>query len=277
MSTRTTHKKIPILMYHSIAEDATPNFKPFTVPPALFAEHMTYLHSNGYTPLTVTQFITRRGGVVMLPERPVMITFDDGFADFFTAALPILQRHNFNATMYIPTAYVGSTSRWMEHDGEGKRPLLSWQHIQEMNASGIECGTHSHTHPQLDLLSRLRANEEVALSKRILEEHLGQPVTSFAYPHGYYTAETQRQLRKVGYTSACTVKYAMCTAETDAFALTRLLVEPTTDVQAFATLLAGQDRRTTMSAYTRPLAPLWRYVRLYSASRQHAHTPVTSL
>lgn len=265
MSTRVTHEKIPILMYHSIAEEATPKFKPFTVSPMLFAEHMAYLHGNGYTPLTVTQFVTRREVVATLPERPVVITFDDGFADFFTNALPVLQQHNFSATMYIPTAYVSSTSRWMEQDGEGNRPLLSWQQIQELDASGIECGTHSHTHPQLDLLSRLQANEEVTISKRILEEHLERPVTSFAYPHGYYTAETQRLLRKAGYTSACTVKYAMSTTETNAFALTRLLVEPTTNVQGLATLLAGQDRRTTMSAYTRPLAPLWRYVRLYSA------------
>jgi peptidoglycan/xylan/chitin deacetylase (PgdA/CDA1 family) len=165
--------------------------------------------------------------------------------------------------MYIPTAYVGETSRWMVHEGEGNRPLLSWQQIQEMNASGIECGAHSHTHLQLDLLSRLQANEEITLSKRILEDCLGQPVTSFAYPHGYYKAETQRLLRRAGYTSACTVKYAMATENTSAFALTRQLVEPTTDVQALATLLAGHNRRTIMSAYTRPLVPLWRYVRLY--------------
>ena len=268
MSTRVEKKKIPILMYHSIAEDASAEFRPFTVSPSLFAEHMAYLHHFGYTPLTVTQFVTRRTQIGTLPARPVVITFDDGFADFFTSALPILQKYSFGATMYIPTAYIGGKSLWMEQHGEGSRPLLSWQQIQEMNASGIECGAHSHTHLQLDLLSRLRVNEEITLSKRILEDSLGQPVTSFAYPHGYYRAETQRLLRRAGYTSACTVKYAMATENTDTFALTRQLVEPTTDIQAFATLLAGHNRRTIMSVYTRPLVPLWRYVRLYKDRRK---------
>lgn len=271
MSIQDEKKKIPILMYHSIAEDASATFQPFTVPPSLFAEQMVYLHHHGYTSLTVTQFVARRakqGVAGTLPKRPVVITFDDGFADFFTSALPILQKYQFSATMYIPTAYIGETSHQTKYYGEDNRPRLSWQQIQEMNASGIECGAHSHTHLQLDLLSRLRANEEVTLSKRILEDHLGQPVTSFAYPHGYYSAETQRLLRKAGYTSACTVKYAMATENTDAFALTRQLVEPTTDTQAFATLLAGQNHHTTMSAYTRPLAPLWRYVRLYKDRKQ---------
>ncbi len=268
MSIQVAKKKIPILMYHSIAEDASATFQPFTVSPSLFAEHMAYLHHAGYTPLTVTQFVARRNRVDALPARPIVITFDDGFADFFTSALPILQKYSFSATMYIPTAYIGGTSRWMEHEGEGNRPLLSWQQIQEMNASGIECGAHSHTHLQLDLLSRLRANEEITLSKRILEDSLGQSVTSFAYPHGYYKAETQRLLYRAGYTSACTVKYAMATENTDAFALTRQLVEPTTDVRALATLLAGHNRRTVMSAYTRLLVPLWRYVRLYKDRRK---------
>ncbi len=271
MSIQVEKKKIPILMYHSIAEDASPELQPFTVSPSLFAEHMAYLHHFGYTPLTVTQFVTRRtqrGVAGTLPARPVVITFDDGFADFFTSALPILQKYSFGATMYIPTAYIGGKSRWMEQLGEGSRPLLSWQQIQEMNASGIECGAHSHTHLQLDLLSRLRANEEIMLSKRILEDSLKQPVTSFAYPHGYYKAETQRLLRRAGYTSACTVKYAMATENTNTFALTRQLVEPTTNIQAFATLLAGHNRRTVMSAYTRPLVPLWRYVRLCKGRRK---------
>src|SRR5262249_12366395 len=83
VSAHVKEKKIPILMYHSISTEATPRFRPFTVPPALFAAHMMYLHQHGYIPLSVSQLIRIRfSGEDMLPARPVVITFDDGFADF---------------------------------------------------------------------------------------------------------------------------------------------------------------------------------------------------
>src|SRR5206468_3352471 len=97
-------KSIPILMYHSIADDASPKFKPFTVKPALFAENIAYLYHQGYTPMTVTQLMnTFSQANTLLPERPIVLTFDDGFADFFTAALPILQQYGFVATLYVAT------------------------------------------------------------------------------------------------------------------------------------------------------------------------------
>ena len=76
-------KKIPILMYHSISNHASPKFKQFTVSPKVFAEHMAYLHQHRYTPMTVTQFVAAQSqNGAKLPERPVVLTFDDGFADF---------------------------------------------------------------------------------------------------------------------------------------------------------------------------------------------------
>ncbi|TMC19922.1 MAG: hypothetical protein E6J34_14300, partial [Chloroflexi bacterium] len=138
-------KKIPILMYHSISDPkrAGRQFRPFTVSPALFAEHMKYLYEHGYTSLTVTQLITLLSGERRrLPERPVVVTFDDGFADFFTDALPVLKRYNFVATVYIPTAFVGRTSTWLWREKEAIRPILTWGQISEMSTQGIECGGH---------------------------------------------------------------------------------------------------------------------------------------
>src|SRR5690349_25131275 len=101
-------------MYHSSSNTAGARFRQFTVSPASFAEQMAYLHREHYTPLTVTQYIqapSQRASV--LTERPVILTFDDGFADFFTDALPILKQYNLTATLYIPTAFVAGVSPWM--------------------------------------------------------------------------------------------------------------------------------------------------------------------
>lgn len=262
-------KKIPILMYHSISEHACSRFKPFTVPPALFARHIAYLYQHSYTPLTVSQFIkARTESLESLPERPVVLTFDDGFTDFFTEALPILHHYGFTATLYVPTAYVNATSRWMESEGEGERRMVTWSQLMEISAQGIECGAHSHSHPQLDILPFAVARDEIVQSKRILEDHLGMEVTSFAYPHGYHTTAVQWMVKQAGYTSACAVKYALSMGDTNPFSLARLLVGPTTDEQALAALLNGRCLQVAKAACTRPLAPAWRFARYCSAVRR---------
>lgn len=269
MSTHPRRKRVPILMYHSISEEAKPKFKEFTVAPALFDRQMAYLSEQGYTAITVSQFAYLCAHEEdSLPTKPVVITFDDAFLDFYTAALPILQRYGFSATLYVPTAYVGGTSRWMEHEGEGARPILSWEQLREVRDNGIECGAHSLSHPQLDLLPLAQAKKEITQSKHILEEHLGETVSSFAYPYGYHTSAVKQLVSEAGYTSACAVKNALSSPASDPFALPRVLVGPDTDVNAFAALLAGHDRRITTAVYTRPLVPAWRLVRFCSTLAQ---------
>src|SRR2546428_13081718 len=105
-------KRIPILMYHSISCSSNPRFKQFTVPPTAFAEQMSYLYTHQYVPITVTQLVQARVKETFnLPERPVVLTFDDGYADFFTAALPVLKQYGFVVTLYVTTGFIGGTSR----------------------------------------------------------------------------------------------------------------------------------------------------------------------
>src|SRR5579863_2561158 len=119
MPSGSEKRTIPILMYHSISQNASRKFKPFTVSPELFAEHMAYLHRHAFTPVTVKQLARALAqDQSLLPERPVVLTFDDGFADFFTDALPVLKRFNFTATLYVTTGFINGTSRWLQHEGE---------------------------------------------------------------------------------------------------------------------------------------------------------------
>ena len=260
-------KKIPILMYHSISEHATQKFRPFAVPPDMFASHMAYLRQHAYTPITVTQFVhTVAHGGTALSARPVVLTFDDGFADFFSEALPVLQQYNFTATLYIATGFMGSMSRWMHSEGEAKRPMLTWDQVSKISASGIECGGHSHWHRQLDTLPLAEARDEIVRCKRLLEDHLGQEVSSFAYPNGYHSTTVKQLVREAGYTSACAVGYAMSSATTDPFALLRLRMGVDTSVDALAELLTQPIPSIVTTIYKRCLASGWRLARRCSAS-----------
>lgn len=255
-------KNIPILMYHSIAEQASPKFREFTVSPSLFSEHLAYLQQHNYTPITVTQLANMlTQGSPALPERPVIITFDDGFADFATAALPALKQYGFVATLYVATAYVNATSRWLKSEGEEMRPMLSWEQLSEISAYGVECGGHTHTHPQLDMLPLATARDEITGCKQLLEEHLGQPITSFSYPFGYHTTAVRRLTREAGYTSACAVGHAMSTTSSDLFALTRLFASADTDVAALEALLTRGSTSALTTLYQRARTPAWRIVR----------------
>lgn len=232
---------VPILLYHSIAEDATPQYQRWAVCPEMFAAQMAYLQEYQYTPLNVTQFVRAiSAGGVHLPPRPVVITFDDGLADFFTGAFPILQQYDFTATLYLTTGFIGRTGRWLRPEGEGDRPMLTWAQVAEISAGGIECGAHSLSHPQLDTLPRAAAAEEIRRSKAGLEQRLGRPVLTFAYPHGYYDSTIRRMVQEAGYTSACAVKHALSASTDDRFALARLMVTAGTDRAGFSDLLAGR-------------------------------------
>lgn len=252
----TALRTTPVLMYHSISDESGSVFRPYVVSPASFSEQMRYLHQTGYVPLTVTQFVSALKEQKPLPHRRVILTFDDGYVDFYTQAFPVLKQYGFSATVYFPTRYVGITSEWMNEIGEGHRPILDWDTITIIAAQGIECGAHSHTHPELDILEPSNAREEIFTSKRILEEHLQRKILSFCYPHGYSNRVVKRFVREAGFTSAC----AGLTPADDLLAIPRLFVTPDTTLDHFAQLL--EHRSSSLERKLRPIAAsVWRMIR----------------
>jgi peptidoglycan/xylan/chitin deacetylase (PgdA/CDA1 family) len=178
-----------------------------------------------------------------LPARPVILTFDDGFADFYTAALPVLLEFGFRATIYIPTAYVGATSNFLPDTRNAARPVLSWADIRELAELGVECGTHSVTHPHLDTLTGASARVEITACRQVLEDRLGRPVTTFAYPYGHFQTAHREMVREAGYSSACAVRHAVSSTWDDPFALARITVASDTTVGQLDNMVSGRTLR----------------------------------
>ena len=166
-------EQIPILMYHSIDDSCSSRFRRFAVSPRSFKAHVRYLSDSGYQTLTVSELIEAMDGRAVMPPKPVVLTFDDGFADFYEAALPILTEFGQTVTLYVVSGAVGGSSAWLSGIGEGTRRMVSWAQLDEIRRSGIEIGAHTATHAALDLLSLEEARQEIAVSKRDLEDRLG--------------------------------------------------------------------------------------------------------
>lgn len=252
---------VPILLYHSITRTQNKKYSRWAVSPELFKVHLGYLKRNGYTPMTISDLVSRR---LDLPKRPIAITFDDAMDDFREGALPILQSFGYPATMYVPTGYVGKISNWLVPLGEGGRQIMSWSGLREVADQGIELGSHSHKHIEMDTLPALEVEAEVCTSKDLLEQNLGRPVLSFAYPHGYHSKTVVRIVQKSGFTSACAVKHSLASLPDGAFSLGRIIISPEVDERTFGRLIQGIGLR--------PYGPgerletiVWRWVRTYYA------------
>lgn len=211
-----TRDTIPILLYHSVTDDPALEIRGFETPPATFRRHLDRLTAGGFTSLTVTQLAGHlRDGAASLPERPVVITFDDGWADFAGAAEAMAER-GLVATLYVTTG-------WLNRPG-----FLEAAQLPALTGLGMEIGAHSCTHPQLDTLRLDRLRSEISEPRRHLEDLLQHDVPSFAYPHGYSSATVRRLVRETGYSSAAAVRNSLSSPSDDLFNLARLTVLPTT-------------------------------------------------
>jgi len=231
--TAVTPLRVPVLMYHEIA-DAAATPSPLAVSPNDFAEQLAYLRDAGFNPVTagtLSAILANGGGD--LPERPVVLTFDDGYGDFYSQALPLLTQHGFNGTVFQTTGWVGKE--------DGAKRMLNWRELTESEQAGIEIGAHTCTHPQLDQLPESVMREELYVSKTMLEDKLGLKVPGLAYPYGYSNANVRRVAREIGYDYAYSVSNAMATSAADTFTIPRLTVRRTTSMDEFRKMVNGQD------------------------------------
>ncbi|HEY7143783.1 MAG TPA: polysaccharide deacetylase family protein [Streptosporangiaceae bacterium] len=238
VKTRTLNA-IPILMYHQIAGPADTASR-LAVSPGAFASQLDSLRAGGYTAITAGQLASVLAGDGSgLPSRPVVLTFDDGFADFHAVALPLLSRYGFAATVFVTTGWIADAG---PRYSAGRRPgpMLSWSQVAEAASAGMEIAAHSHAHPELDQLRRANLALELVLSKDLLEDRLNRPVPGLAYPFGYSSALVRRMASESGYRYACAVANTTVRAQPDLLALPRLTIRRSTGPGEFSQIAAGR-------------------------------------
>ena len=214
-------RTVPVLLYHSVSAEATGLMQRYTLSPEMFRQHVAWIAQNGFDTITVSDYAMALRGEKPLPRRPLVVTFDDGYADFLVEAAPVLAEHGIVSTLYVTTRPIGRTRRGTM----AGRAMLTWSELRELPALGVEIGGHSHDHAQLDLLAGDRLVHQVRTCKQALEDHLQLRVDSFAYPHGYNSATTRRAVRAADYTSACGVGNALSHARDDLWSIARIMLE----------------------------------------------------
>lgn len=251
-------RAVPILMYHSVRDDPPPDTAALAVAPGAFADQMALLRERGFTPVSLS------GPVEDVPK-PICITFDDGYADFHSNALPILSSFGFPATVFVTTGWLADAGP----DAAG-RPLddmLRWAHVKEIAAEGVEVGAHSHSHPQLDQLGDGALHDELTRSRLLLEDGLQRPVKTMAYPYGYSSARVRRAVARAGYTTAYVVANEVA-SERSGHAIPRLTVQRSTSLATFERIAEGLHRFTREKTLTKGYALVRRSRYLY---RQAMH------
>lgn len=219
---------IPVLNYHSIGVEPG---NTYVLHPNMFARQMDYLAAHHYTPLTLGEFARIIEKKQPSPERPVLLTFDDGYANNAEVAMPILQRHGFPATLFLSPGFIGQPG------------YLSWPQVQELSAAGWDIAPHGLTHPHLPQLSIEQQREEITESRRRIEQVLGKSADVFAYPFGEYNEDTLKILKEAAYRYAFTTKEGYASSNQSPYELSRIVVHGEDDFATWVQKLSYSVRR----------------------------------
>ncbi len=229
LETRSAIEPIPVLLYHAVTDTPPPDQPAFTVPRARFAEHVAAMVASGRTALSISELGACLRGEYELAGPAFAVTFDDGFSDT-PAATRLLSEHGIASTVFIATGRM-----------DGERPELPAGAVAALVGNPlVELGAHTVSHPYLDELELPEITIEVAESRRILEQHAGRKIASFAYPHGAYSREVRGAVGAAGFRTAAAVKNALSHSFDDPLALARVTIMRDTTTDAVAELLAGR-------------------------------------
>ncbi len=206
---------VPILMYHHLQDlpnDATELRQTWTVSPQNFQDQMDWIVRRGFHTITMSQLVEHLRNGKPLPDKPVIVSFDDGWEEQYTVAFPILRKLSLIGTFFVYT-------RPIDH-----AQFMTWAQLQEMSAVGMDIQPHTLTHPHLRALLPDEGMKEIGESKNILEAHLGKPMIALAYPFGEYNAAVVEMLKRAGYQAAVTLNPGYRQRSDELFALHRIRV-----------------------------------------------------
>jgi peptidoglycan/xylan/chitin deacetylase (PgdA/CDA1 family) len=207
-----TRDRSCILTYHSLDSSGSV----ISIRPDVFREQMESLAETG-AQVTPLHAVRDTPGAIAL-------TFDDGFRNFFEHAFPVLQKLRFPATVFVVSGYCGGQNNWPSqprNNGIPSADLLRWSEVEELARAGIEIGAHSVTHPRMSLLSPKETEEELLRSRATIEDRIGRPVRSFAYPYGESTPGVRAAVGR-HFDRACGTRLAYLSESADPVDLPRI-------------------------------------------------------
>ncbi len=187
-----------------------------TVTPATFEKQLRFISNAGYHTVTFAELLNTGA---LLPLKPMIITFDDGYEDAYTAAFPLLQKYNMKAVFYIITDFPGTTK------------YASWNQIRQMSGSGMEIGAHTMDHFDLAKMSADHQRQEIEGSKKAIEAEIGKPVLSLAYPTGRYNKDTVAIVRAANIPYAVTTLAGVATQNSKHLELPRVRMTERVDLK----------------------------------------------
>lgn len=200
---------VPILEYHMVDTQEDADSHPYNVPPEAFAAQLDYLQREGYTTITLLDYLRAKKGKQQLPAKPIILTFDDGYEDNYMQMLPLLEARGMRAVVFVVTNDIGQPD------------YLTWDELRDMSRRGIEIGSHTANHEPLTGLSDAQANDELKLSKLILEWNGIHTVFGFSYPNGAYDSRLPGMLQQNEYLAAVTGDAGYNTFATNPYLLQR--------------------------------------------------------
>lgn len=198
-----------VLEYHHVSDDVADEGWSYAVPVAEFKEQLDYLQAQGYTTISMQDFVRARKGKQELPDKPLILTFDDGYEDNYTTLLPMLEERGMKATVYMVTNSIG------------RKGYLSWNQLRDMQNRGIELGSHTANHQPLTSLDREKQAEEMKLSKLLMEWNGLKTIFTFSYPNGAYDEGMPELLQENEYLTAVTGDGGLNTFKTNPYLLQR--------------------------------------------------------
>lgn len=209
-----------MLMYHAVERGDGPITWPWSISLRTFREHLDLLRDHGWT--TRTMAALTRTPLDCLPEKTVVLTFDDGYENNLDA-VEALSMRGMHASWFIVTGAIGRQPHWPD-SGRPAGNVLGPNQLREMHSAGMEIGSHSVNHQRLPTLDEQSLREEVSLSKIQLEQLIGESVDSFAYPYGAWDERCEQAVREAGYLRACTTQTGSSLKDSNPFRLRRLSI-----------------------------------------------------
>jgi peptidoglycan/xylan/chitin deacetylase (PgdA/CDA1 family) len=244
-------------MYHSVSALAGP-LRDLAVPPKRLAEHLDALNDAGYRLVGLSEALDLRDAGS--DERLLALTFDDGYRDFLTAGVPVLEKAGARATLYAAVGHLGGSAGWLGRRCSDFGPMLTWDELASAAAAGIEIGNHGLIHHPIDVLPGRQLRYEIVTARDRLEQHLQHPVRSFAYPHGYNGRRVRGVVAWAGHDNATEVGRRLHTAYEPRFAIPRL--QPTPGLRgADLVALCEQGESGLVPRLKRVAQPGWRIAR----------------